>query len=157
MFFARRVVFAEGETEKIILPFLAEKLNLSDRDVSIIDCGSKYNLRLYATIADAFTIPYLVIHDEDPLPDPIRACWTPDQIRSKRQTFGENDKIAAVVQEPLGKVQILSPDFEKVSGVSKGQGKKISKPLAALNHFEATPIEEIPPRIEKLVRTVYDT
>ena len=66
LFFARRVVFVEGETEKVILPFLAEKLNLSNRDVSIIDCGSKYNLRLYATIADAFTIPYLVIHDEGP-------------------------------------------------------------------------------------------
>lgn len=157
LFFARRVVFVEGETEKVILPFLAEKLNLSNHDVSIIDCGSKYNLRLYATIADAFTIPYLVIHDEDPVPDPIPSRWTPDQIRSKQQTFGENDKIAAVVQEPLGKVQILSPDFENVSGVSKRRGKKISKPLAALNHFEATPVEEIPPRIEELVRTVYDT
>ena len=91
---------------------------------------------------------------KDPLPDPIPPSWTSDQIRSKQQTFDENDKI---VQEPLGKVQTLSPDFEKVSGVSKRRGKKISKPLAALNHFEATPVEEIPPRIEELVRTVYDT
>ena len=50
-FFARRVIFVEGETEKVAIPFLAEKMNLSDADVSVIDCGSKHNLPLYINIA----------------------------------------------------------------------------------------------------------
>ena len=60
MFFARRVVFVEGETEKVVIPYLAEKLGIFDLDVSIIDCGSKHNLHLYITIANAFSLPYVV-------------------------------------------------------------------------------------------------
>ncbi|MFX8485533.1 ATP-dependent endonuclease, partial [Acinetobacter baumannii] len=60
--------FVEGETEKVVFPYLANKLGVFDPDISIIDCGSKHNLSLYIAIANVFEIPYLVIHDEDPLP-----------------------------------------------------------------------------------------
>ena len=76
IFFAKSVVFVEGETEKVIIPYLAHKMGRFDGDVSIIDCGAKHNLPLYITIANAFQIPYLVIHDEDPLPEPIPSDWT---------------------------------------------------------------------------------
>ena len=55
MFFARRVIFVEGETEKVLIPFVAQKLGQYDPDVSIIDCGAKHNLPLYITIAKAFS------------------------------------------------------------------------------------------------------
>ena len=124
LFYARRVVFVEGETEKVILPFLAEKLAIFDPDVSIIDCGSKYNLPLYATIANAFSIPYLVVHDEDPLPDPIPDEWEADRKTSAKRTFDLNRKIADIVEEPYGTVHTLSPYFENIAGVSRSQGKR---------------------------------
>jgi putative ATP-dependent endonuclease of OLD family len=156
MFFARKVVFVEGETEKVVIPFLSEKLNMFDPDISIIECGSKHNLPLYVTIAKAFGIPYVVVHDEDPLPDPIPDDWSEDKIRSKRDTFGLNEKIAELVEEPLGKIVVMCPDFERASGVSRSQGDRKGKALAALDHFDKQSVEDIPAAVVELVRTSVD-
>ena len=86
MFFAQRVVFVEGETEPVLIPFLADKLGRLDPEVSVIDCGSKHNLPLYVAIAEAFRIPHVVIHDEAPLPDPKRAKRWPRWTTSKVST-----------------------------------------------------------------------
>jgi len=155
MFFAQRVVFVEGETEKVVLPFLAEKIGVLNPDVSVIDCGSKHNLPLYIAVAEAFEIPYLVIHDEDPLPDPIPQDWNEDKTREKRRTFKLNQEIAAMVKAPLGQMEVLSPDFEQAAGISKSQGKKIGKSLAALEHFESVDAEDVPEQMKKVVYTAY--
>ena len=155
LFFARRVVFVEGETEKVILPFLAEKLDIYDPEISIIECGSKFNLPLYATIAKAFEIPYLIVHDEDPLPDPIPDDWGPDKTASKQRTFRLNHTISEMVKEPLGTIKIMSPDFEKASGVSRSQGYRKGKALAALDHFEGIAPDHIPQEVIALVQAVY--
>tara|TARA_B100001939_G_scaffold338664_1_gene344528 strand:+ start:14613 stop:16475 length:1863 start_codon:yes stop_codon:yes gene_type:complete len=148
MFFARRVVFVEGETEKVIIPYLAEKLGKFDPDVSIIDCGSKHNLPLYVTIAKAFALPYVVVHDEDPL----RSC---DKTTSKRRTFDLNETIAQMVEEPLGGVVVMAPDFERASGVSRSQGGRKGKALTALDHFDDMPVADIPEAVTTLVEACY--
>jgi len=155
MFFAKRVVFVEGETEKVIFPFLAEKLGMFDSEVSIIDCGSKHNLPLYMKIANAFKIPYLVIHDEDPLPDPIPNDWDENKKREKRRTFELNSEIANLAKEQGAQVEILSPDFEGVSGVPRSQGEKKGKALAALDYFDSLEISQIPKQLQDLVRKIY--
>lgn len=155
MFFARRVIFVEGETEKVLLPFVAEKLGRFDPDISIIDCGAKHNLPLYITIAKAFSIPYLVIHDEDPLPEPIPEDWNEDKRREKRRTFELNQQIGQIVATPLGSVQIFAPDFEGACGVSRTQGDKKGKALAALEHFEQLGTDEIPQSLIEVVEAVY--
>ena len=155
LFFARRVVFVEGETEKVILPYLGDIIGEFDPDVSVIDCGSKHNLPLYIMIANAFHIPYLVVHDEDPLPSPIPGEWNKDKRRSKQSTFELNQTIEQLVVKSLGSIQIMAPSFEVVSGVSKSRGKKEGKPLAALHHFEAMVADDIPGRIRSLVRKSY--
>jgi len=156
MFFAKRVVFVEGETEKVVLPYLAKKLGVFDPDISIIDCGSKHNIPLYIAIAKAFEIPYLVIHDEDPLPDPIPDDWTEDKKRERERTFALNENIKNLVETPLGQVELLSPDFETVSGVSKSQGEKKGKALAALDHFEAVDKAQIPERLQQVVYAAFN-
>lgn len=155
IFFAKRVVFVEGETEKTILPYLAGKLDLFDPNISIIDCGSKHNLPLYIAVAKAFNIPYIVIHDEDPIPDPIPDSWNADKIREKKRTFKLNEEIGLLVEPPLGQVEILSHNFENVSGISKRQGEKKGKALAALDHFESVQTPEIPERLKQIVKAVY--
>jgi len=156
MFFAKRVVFVEGETEKVLLPFLAQKLSVFDPDISIIDCGSKHNLPLYIAIAKAFEIPYLVIHDEDPLPDPIPDDWNEDTRKARKRTFELNDHIKNLVEAPLGQIEMLSPDFEKVSGVSKRQGENKGKALAALDHFEAVEKSKVPERLRQVVYAAFN-
>lgn len=154
LFFAKRVAFVEGETEGTLLPYLAEKMDCFDEEISIVDCGSKHNLPLYVALANAFQIPYVVIHDEDPLPDPIPADWNEDKRRSKRRTFELNQEISTAINPLFGRVEMLSPDFERVSGVSRGQGEKKGKPLAALDHFEQT--DEIPEVVRGLVNAIYN-
>jgi len=155
MFFAKRVVFVEGETEKVVLPYLARRLGIFDPDISIIDCGSKHNLPLYVAIAEAFKIPYLVIHDEDSLPNPIPGDWNEDKKREKRRTFELTKEIADLVKMPLGQVEVLSPKFEEVAGVSKTQGKMKGKALAALDHFESVDESDIPKRLKEVVIAAY--
>ena len=155
MFFAKRIVFVEGETEKIIFPYLADKMDCYDPEVSIIDCGSKFNLPLYISIANAFKLNYVVIHDEDPLPDPIPEDWDDDKIKSKRRTFKFNQDIQNLIDHSFGNFHMLEPDFEGVSGVSKNQGNKKGKPLAALDHFSSIENDEIPSKIQSIVKAIF--
>ena len=155
MFFARRVVLVEGETEKVLLPYLAERLGALDMNVSIVDCGSKHNLPLYIAIAKAFGIPYVVIHDEDPLPNPIPDGWNESKRREKERTYALNAELAELVEAPLGRVEVVAPDFEAACGVSRAQGERKGKALAALDYFAALPDEQIPQRIRELVQAAY--
>ena len=160
LFFARKVVLVEGETERVILPYLAKKASKFDAEVSIIDCGSKHNLPLYIALLNAFRIPYLVVHDEDPVPvrpDPLPEDWNAGKYNEQQRTFALNAKIADLVQSDLGAVSVLSPKFEDVAEVPKRQGEKKGKPIAALDHFEKTRVEDIPPRILQIIDDAYVT
>lgn len=153
MFFARKVAFVEGETERRLFPYLAEILGCMDPDVSVVDCGSKHNLCLYVAIANAFRLRYVVIHDEDPVPVP-----PPDKegvAREKRRTFALNEEIRAAIDSSIGAVEMLSPELEKVAGISGAQGDKKGKALAAIDHFEGKLAAEIPSRLAEVTRSIY--
>lgn len=151
LFFARRVIFVEGETEKVAIPFLAEKMNVHDADVSVIDCGSKHNLPLYITIANAFQISYMVVHDEDPVPEEVEEA----KRREKERTFALNQTIANIVDEGLGEIQMLSSDFEGASGVSRSQGVKKGKAIAALDYLDGISTDDLPAVLKELVQEAY--
>lgn len=155
LFFARKVVLVEGETEHAIFPFMASKLGCFDPSVTIVDCGSKHNLLLYIRILNAYGITYVVVHDEDPLPDPVPAEWDGDKIREKRRNFELNKRISEEISKDLGSVFVLSPDFEGASGVSKNQGDKMGKAIAALEYFSPLPVENIPGTVQDIVKALY--
>lgn len=155
MFFCRKAVFVEGETERVLLPYLADRLGLLDSEVSVIDCGSKFNLPFYIELAKAFGIRYAVVHDEDPLPNPVPADWSDDKRRASQRTFDLNAEIEQLVEAPLGQRHMLSPDFESATGVPKNQGDKKGKGLAALDYFEQKQPNEIPEVLKELLRAVY--
>jgi len=155
LFFARKVVLVEGETEKIVLPFLAKRLDCYDRTMSVIDCGSKHNLPLYIDILNAFSIGYVVVHDEDPVPDPIPPEWTPEKTHEKQRTFALNKELRNRVPVELGQIEVVTPDFERFSGIPKSQGEKKGKPLAALDHFNGLDTADIPPAVVDLVTRVF--
>ena len=154
MLFARRVAFVEGETEKSVFPYLAKKMGCHSEDVSVIDCGSKHNIPLYVAIAKAFDLDYVVVHDEDPLPDPIPEDWGEDKTRGKRRTYQLNSDIQEAVGE-TGSVEVLKPDFEGCAGVSRNQANRKGKALAALGHFDSVTPEAIPQCLADAVRLVY--
>ncbi len=155
LFFARKVIFVEGETEKVVLPFIAEKLGLDWEECSVIDCGSKYNIPLYIKISNAFKIPYVVIHDEDPLPQPIPDDWDQDKVRAKTRTFELNQEIRTQVDSSIGAVASFSPDFEGAARVSRSQGHAKGKALAALEHLERLQVEALPDRLVEVARIAF--
>lgn len=155
MLFAKKVVFVGGETEKTVFPFLSQTLGCFSEDVSIVDCGSKHNLPLYIAIANAFKLKYAVVHDEDPLPDPIPTEWNADKQREKRRTFELNQEIFEKVDPILGNIHVLCPDFEGCSQISHNQAKNKGKALAAIEYYKTKSIEEIPDAIRSVVANVY--
>lgn len=155
MFFAKRIGFVEGETERKLFPFLAERMGCLNPDVTIVDCGAKHNLPLYIAIANAFQLDYVVVHDEDPVPVPVPAEWPEEKRREKNRTFALNAEIRGAVDPALGKVLMLQPDLEQAGGISKTQGDKKGKALAALDHFDARMPDEIPTPLAEVVRAIY--
>ncbi len=155
MFFAKRAVFVEGETEKVVLPYLAEALGCLDNEVSIIDCGAKHNLPLYIAIANAFGIPYTVVHDEDPVPDSVPGSMTQEVFQGKIRTFKLNEEIRQRIDSTVGRVCVLSPDFEGAVGVSRRRGDKVGKALAALEFFSETPMDQIPETVRRAVKLAF--
>lgn len=67
LFFASRVLFVEGDTEKLALPEYARRLGLDlDRaGATIVEVGGKRNLPELVAIASSFGIPVGVLFDSD--------------------------------------------------------------------------------------------
>ena len=149
MLFARRVVFVEGETEKTLLPFAAQKLGYFSQGISIIDCGSKFNLPLYVEIAKAFSIDYIVIHDKDPVEDGLED----DKFSSAKRTFGLNSTICQAVGDS-SRILMFAPDVEGSLGIS-GKNSKKGKALAALDWINGLDVDSVPEALRSAVRKIY--
>jgi hypothetical protein len=108
LFLAQAVVLVEGRTEKLVFPFVFRSLGYDpDREaISIVECGGKPNIPLFARICDAVGLPYLVVHDRDALPgrEPIQA------------EAAVNAEIADVAGPD--RTVVLEPDFEAVAGLA---------------------------------------
>jgi CRISPR-associated exonuclease Cas4 len=157
LFFARKVVLVEGCTEKAIIPLLARRIGCFDHKVSIIDCASKFNLTLYMEVLNAFHIPYLVIHDEDPIDpelEPGGVRYDPDKHREAKRAFEENQRIKDTINPTIGNVLQIPGEFEKLLGVSRAQADKLGKPFAAVERYTHEDVE-ILEDVKELVKEVY--
>jgi len=157
LFFARKVVLVEGATEKAVLPLLGRRIGCFDHKVSIIDCGSKFNLTLYMEVLNAFNIPYLVIHDEDPIDpelEPGGSKHDPDKLKHAQRVFEENQRIKDTLDPAIGRIIQISGEFESLIGISKTKAEKLGKPFAAVEKYAEEGVE-IPEDVEQLVREVY--
>ncbi|MCJ7601914.1 MAG: ATP-dependent endonuclease [Desulfobulbaceae bacterium] len=151
LFFARKVVFVEGPTEKVVLPYLAEKLGVFDVGISIVDCGSKFNLSVYMELAGSFGIQHAVLHDEDPIAEGLEG----EKLESATRTFALNQEINELSKKTKTSVEMVAPDFEALCGISRSQGKVKGKPLAAIDHFEGVTVVDYEQNIIDLVRRLY--
>lgn len=154
LFFARRVILVEGETEKVILPFIAERLSCLDATVSVVDCGSKFNLPLYVELCEAFALDYLVIHDADTVPDPIPDAWGDNRVKDKAKAFAFNSVVAGAVRDP-SRIWTFDPDFEGVCGVSNSQGQRKGKAIAAMDHLASLDVDDLPEELVTCARLAY--
>jgi hypothetical protein len=104
----------EGQTEKRAFPFVFEALG-HDADlarVSIVECGGKPGIPLFARVCDAARIPFVAVHDRDAPP--------------RRRPSAQHRAIAASIRALAGPARAfeLAPDFEGISGIDRhGHGK----------------------------------
>jgi hypothetical protein len=127
---ARVVVLVEGLTEKFVLPFVFSALGHDvDREgISIVECGGKPNIPLFARICRATGIPFIVVHDSDRKASGGAAA-------AERAL---NQLIADTAGEAL--VVVLDPDFEAVAGLVGDR----RKPERAWREFAERTTTEMP-------------
>lgn len=72
VFFARRVVLVEGDTEIAAIKMAADLLDIFSsgnqhkrRDTTFVNCRGKWTITTFQEILNNLSIPYVVIHDQD--------------------------------------------------------------------------------------------
>lgn len=67
LFFARKVILVEGETELGALPIFAAKIgyNFDENGVSVIKVGGKKTFEFYVKLCEGFKIPHFILADKD--------------------------------------------------------------------------------------------
>ena len=136
LFLAHAVVLVEGLTEKLVLPFVFAALGHDvDREaISIIECGGKPNIPLFARICRAAGIPFVVVHDSD--------RKTSGRLAPAEQAL--NALITETASEE--RVIVLDPDFEAVAGLA---GRR-HKPEHAWREFAERPADEMPGQLARV-------
>jgi putative ATP-dependent endonuclease of the OLD family len=115
-FFAKRVVFVEGDTEVAVLRHSNNLLSLIGidgnqvNDTSIISCGGKWTILSMARLLNEFQIPYRVIHDRD------RQGKTDEELLNilSIHPYRANNRIREIAGED--NVLIIDDTFEHVFG-----------------------------------------
>ena len=128
LFFAEKVILVEGQTDKVIIPALADRLDVFKYSYTIIDCGSKQNIPLYIKLLNKFSIPYIAVYDKD----------HQENKKTNPQAIGAADSatkaILDEVVEGLGITVELVNDIEEELGYENG---KSGKPFQALQHIKS--------------------
>jgi putative ATP-dependent endonuclease of the OLD family len=139
VFLARAALLVEGATEKLVFPFVFRALGHdADREaITIVECGGKSNIPLFAQVCRAAGIPCVAVHDRDAPPG--------------RRPIASERAMNHEILKVLGADRIieLAPDFERVTGLSGHR----HKPERAWERF-TDPGGPIPPPLERAVRLV---
>lgn len=106
LFFARRLLIVEGDTEKLALPEYAARLNMDlDRaGATIVEAGGKTNLLPLANIAASFEIPTSILFDRD-------SSAFKDRTEEELEL---NKELVAFTPKAGGQAWCMEPDYEAI-------------------------------------------
>jgi len=145
MFFARKVLFVEGNTEKLSMPILFQKMgiDINKENVSVIECGGKTKIPLFAKVAEALGIEYAVLFDEDIKDaDSLLDQKKQDEIQEKNKKHKQwNEAITKITSKE--KTFILKPNFEKELGLSGDDKQKIDQAVEYFQNVDLTKLPDI--------------
>ena len=142
VFFANKVMFVEGPSERYSLPhiFKLKGIDINREGISIIDSGGKENMEFFIKILKEFEIPFIVLHDEDRNANNYQSYHA--------RPNGLNAKIESAVGNP-NLIFKADPDFEGVLGLS---GK--DKVRDAITKARNLKPEEIPEVINDAIKKI---
>jgi putative ATP-dependent endonuclease of the OLD family len=133
LFFARRAILVEGQDERIVLPYIfaIKSIDINENGISIIDVGGKENLDYFINIVKAFSIPFVVLHDEDRNANNYATyhCCANGRNSKIRQAAGDASLVFS-----------MDPDFENVLGL---QNKSLIEKINKVQTFNLVTIPQI--------------
>ena len=115
LFFAKRVVLLEGDTEYMTFPKVADLLNvfntteerLKKDDTTLINCRGRGFIPIVQEILNYFKIDYIVVHD----------------LEGESATNGENGAILELLGNDENRRKYFSQDIEDTLGIEKEKPK----------------------------------
>lgn len=145
LFFAKRVILVEGQTDKTIIPFLAKNLSVFKNDYTLIDCGSKDNMPLYLKLLNGFGLNYTVVYDKD------------HQAHKDANGIASADKSSQYIENSInalyGKSLIFENDIEEEIGLVDSSTK--NKPFIALNKVSSE-LYVLPDKLKEKITEIYN-
>lgn len=115
LFFAKRVLVVEGDTEKLVIPAFAERerIGLDAAGGTIVEAGGKRALMDFAELAISFGIPTGIVYDRES-----------SEIADKKEEAEYNTRLDAMAT-PDGSVMVwcLDPDYETATQAEVGEAK----------------------------------
>lgn len=147
LFFAKKVILVEGQTDKIVLGYLSKKLGIFKYDYSILECGSKSIIPQFIKLLNAFKLPYIAIYDKD------NHFWR-TELEIENSNL-KNHSIQKSINYDFGDFIEFDNDIEEELYSEKRERKNYkNKPFNALK----TVSEEnyiIPAQLEKKIRKIF--
>ncbi len=138
LFLARAALLVEGQTEKLALPFVFAAIGEdADREgITIVECGGKANMVLFARVCAAVGVPFVILHDRD--------------ARPGRRPSATNRALHARLRALAGPRHTieLAPDFEGVAQLQRGN----HKPERAWRRFARLPEDRMPRELVRAAR-----
>lgn len=64
MLFADKVILVEGQTEKVTVPPLADRMGLTTDGVEVVDCGGNGSIPTYQRVLEEFDVKYVAWFDD---------------------------------------------------------------------------------------------
>lgn len=137
LFFGRKVIFVEGPGDRFALLWSARLLGmqLDEKGVSVISCGSKDSMPFFLKMANAFKIRYSVMFDTDI-----------DRPGSEQKSKLVTDSLDSTL---CIHVEKLDPRLENEIGVST-EGHKL-RPTSVIRIFETYGQEQIPTKLKTIL------
>lgn len=144
LFFAEKIILVEGSTEKTIIPYLAKKLSIFKYEYTIIDCGGKYNIKIYIHLLNKFKLPYVAVYDKD-----NQTIKNTDAINTANKSSQE---IEDAIDKSLGESVIFENDLGEEIGITDKSDK--NKPYFSLKYVsnESFALNEV---LKNKIETVF--
>ncbi|MEG0069766.1 ATP-dependent nuclease [Cetobacterium sp.] len=147
MFFAKKVILVEGQTDKIAISYLAKKLEIYNYNYSIVECGSKSIIPQFIKILNAYKIPYVAVYDKD------NHLW-----RSETEIENSNNKnrsIRKMINRYIGSYVEFENDIEEeIYSQDREKKNYKNKPYYTLQKISEEEYK-LPLKLEKKIREIY--
>ena len=147
LFFAKKVILVEGQTDKIIIPFLAKKLGVYKYEYSIVECGSKSSIPQFIRLLNQYKIPYVAVYDKD------EHLWRDEETRlvSRRQNKG----IRRLISKKIGEIVEFTNDIEEeLEGKDRVKKNYRHKPFTAIKNISSNSYI-VPDELKKKILKIY--